>query len=501
MKRNKTVQETWAWNKICKGEVADFNKILDPYYWKFYSQIPDPRDPVGWTESRILRLSFLETILLNESYRSVLTRHGVRIIGAWFTDPFDLGNFTLDHQLWMDGCRFEKEVILFGAKIGELSITGSKFNGKLDMDKLEVKGSLLMRDGAEFDEVDLGSAKIGGQLVMNGSKFNGNLNMIGLEVQSDLIMSDGAEFDEVVLRGAKIGGTLYMTRSKFNGTLDMKRLEVKRDLSLTDNLEIITPIPVNLIFAVIGGNLDLSGSNLNSLDLTGIHVEREFHLESEKHPAVNWEKGSKLTLRNAYVGTLQTLQDLSKAWPDELELDGFIYARLGGLASHGASDIIARETSWFKKWLGKQDYSPQPYEQLARVLTNAGYSSKASNILYIGRECERNKETNLSWVWLTILKYSIGYGYRNYYAICWVLFFVILGWLILWLSELGKGNGIGIAYSLDMLLPIIKLSESHYNINFTNGWVRWYFYFQQIIGYILALFLIAGLSGLTKSTK
>ncbi len=55
----------------------------------------------------------------------------------------------------------------------------------------------------------------------------------------------------------------------------------------------------------------------------------------------------------------------------------------------------------------------------------------------------------------------------------------------------------GISYSLDMLLPIIKLRESHYKIDLA-GYARYYFYFQITMGYVLASFLVAGLAGLTK---
>jgi hypothetical protein len=55
----------------------------------------------------------------------------------------------------------------------------------------------------------------------------------------------------------------------------------------------------------------------------------------------------------------------------------------------------------------------------------------------------------------------------------------------------------GIAYSLDMLLPIMKLREGHADIDL-KGWARYWFYLDKLMGYVLASFLIAGLSGLTK---
>ena len=50
-------------------------------------------------------------------------------------------------------------------------------------------------------------------------------------------------------------------------------------------------------------------------------------------------------------------------------------------------------------------------------------------------------------------------------------------------------------YSIDLLLPIIQLRKSHYDIEL-EGRTRDYFYVHQIMGYVLATVLIAWLSGL-----
>jgi len=76
---------------------------------------------------------------------------------------------------------------------------------------------------------------------------------------------------------------------------------------------------------------------------------------------------------------------------------------------------------------------------------------------------------------------------------------VAIGALVFRRTEEARKNRMpyGIAYSVDMLLPIIKLRERHYDIDLP-GWPRYYFYFHKIMGYVLASFLIAGLSGLTR---
>ena len=364
------------------------------------------------------------------------------------------------------------------------------------MDSLEVGTSLLMRDGAEFAEVDLRSAKIGGQLSMIGSKFTGKLNMDSLEVGRDLFMRGGAEFAEVDLRGAKIGDQLSMIGSKFTGKLNMNSLEVGSSLFMRGGAE-FAEAP-NLIFSKVGGNLDISGSTFPTLDLTGTRVHGELRLGSDEHPPTQWQKGAKLILRNAEVGALQ---DLPEAWPDHLELDGFTYGRLGGLGAAAESDMANRDVSCLKEWLRKQQsYSPQPYEQLAGVLRKAGQKDKADDVLYARRESERVGAKGLHKAWLFLQKIFIGYGYHNLRAVYWVGALVAIGAVVLLYSGQGPAQNMpyGLSYSLDMLLPFVKLRESHYTEIVIRGWAKYYFYFHQLMGYVLASFIIAGISGLTK---
>ncbi len=508
-------QEKWVWKQVCEGKIADLNKA-EGYGGPF-----DPKEDKDWPEGRILSPAFLETTLLHEPYRGALTRHGVHIVGAWFKEPLDLSNAPLSHQLWLDTCRFESDVDFHSLQAPRLlSLEGSifkgsvnlaraefmegvnmirtTFSGKLNMNSMHVEGSLLMHEGAKFAEVDLGGAKIGGLLYMRGARFACTLNMDSVQVGSGLFMDEKAEFANVDLRSAKIGGLLSMRGARFAGTLNMDSVQVGSGLFMDEKAEFAEEI--YLVSAEIRGDLDMSDSRFRSLDLTGTRIHREFRLGSEMQPAATWQEGSKLILRNTEVGTLQGSPN---AWPDklELELDGFTYVRLGGFASDGANDMATREISWFEKWLEKdKSYSPQPYEQLASVLRKEGHMGLADNVLYAGRDRELSETKGLlSWLGLFLLNVFIGYGYRIYYAIFWFLGFIALGVLVLRLSGQGPAHGMpyGIAYSLDMLLPIIRLREHHYDFDLA-GWARYYFYAHILMGYVLGSFLVAGLSGLAK---
>jgi hypothetical protein len=197
-----------------------------------------------------------------------------------------------------------------------------------------------------------------------------------------------------------------------------------------------------------------------------------------------------LDLRNARADEISGLDD---AWPWHVELRGFTYRDIGEI--HDRSSAFGQQ--WFAR-LG--NYSPQPYEQLAQVLDNQGQHEHATAVRFTGRERERSESHGLRWLGLTILWAAIGYGYYSYVATLWAVVLIVAGAIVLRLSGQGLANlmPFGIAYSFDMLLPIVRLRERHYKDVDLIGWARYYFYAHKIMGYLLAFFLIAGLSGLTK---
>ncbi len=521
----------------------------------------DFKDDNKW-KNRIISSEFLETILLDEPYKGELTRKGVTIIGAWFKDNIDLSFAPVKHFFGLAQCRFESHVNLTSLKAssaisfdsskfatatllearisGQLNLSGSTFSNKLDMNGLQVDSSLFMHNGATFSEVDLMSAKIGGQLTMTGSTFSGAVDMDSLQVDGSLSMRDGATFSEINLVSAKIGGQLTMTGSTFSAKLDMDGLQVGSSLFMRDgatfsevnlvssqiggelrmdgstfsgeiNMDSMRlgshlfvrkatfEKPIELIFAKIEGHLILRGSVLNTLNLTGTTIKGDLALGLDEDSVPKWAKGSRLMLRNTKVGALIVTKT---SWPDDIDLVGFQYSRLGGYFEEGEPAMNVAKIDWFEDWLKKQKtFSPQPYEQLAAVLREEGREQKARDILYAKRERQRLEEEHTQWrsVFLWIMKYVIGYGYRIHRVGGWVLAFTLIGAYVLYASGEGAAHGmpLGLSYSLDMLLPIIKLRGFHYTFDL-GGWAQYYFYFHKMVGYILASFLVAGLSGLTK---
>ena len=73
-----TEAEKWAWNELCEGRSADFNRRLN--------DVLDPRNPDHvdrWVDGRrTLSPEFLRTILLFEPFRSATPFSGISILGT-----------------------------------------------------------------------------------------------------------------------------------------------------------------------------------------------------------------------------------------------------------------------------------------------------------------------------------------------------------------------------------------------------------------------------------
>jgi hypothetical protein len=519
------------WERVCAGDIANFNAETG------YGGKLDPNGPEGLPESRILRSKFLETILLDDKYRSVLTRRGVRIIGARFTERVDLVNAELKHELWLNDCLLEQGADFTGARsthllsfdgskvtgeftanwlqldeplnmrkarfvgiamasahIGDtLELDGSRVTGKLDMDKLHVDSSLFMRNG-QFGEVVLGSAHIGGTLELTGSKVSGRLYMDKLRVDSSLYMNTNAELANVNLTSAHIGGQLGMTGAKVTGNLRCYNLTVDQDTLLRDAQ---FTGAINCNFSKFK-NLYFNNSTFGGdVDLTSAEIGGEMQLGPAGQHSAHWSPGKAIILRNARAETIPMLTD---AWPAHLDVGGFTYRALREDSARGRASSTECGSDVFKCWFEKQkSFSPQAYEQLALVFQNQGNADDARGIRYDGRERERRESGGLRYAWLTTLDWAIGYGHRIERALGWTIGLMFLGAIVLRISGEGPKNGlpVGISYSFDMLLPVIKLRDAHYQIDLA-GWPRYYFYVHKVAGFVLASFLVAGISGLTK---
>ena len=438
-----TDAEKFVWRKVCVGEAADFNS--EPGF----GGVRDPAQPLTWTKDRVLRPSFLEQILLEDRFRNALTRRGVRILGARFSETVDLENVDLKHELWLADC--------------------------------------LLESGANFQRL-----KSSGMLMLDGTAVSGDFNMYGIKIAGDLLLREGGQYDRILLRDARVDGQFSGVRSRFVRAFDADTMQVGNSVFL-DGASF--PAGAFMVFGRYGGNLSFVGATLHgAVNLAGTSIGGELRLNSSR-----WSADSSLALRDVKTDTVKLSAELND-YPPGVDLVGFVYRNLEIVAAVEGGLPRKAGIEWARKWLRKQvGYSPQPYEQLASVLHNAGDIGGGAEIRYESRIREKEASKYLAWLWLLILDWTIGYGYHIERALLWVVGFVLLGWGVLFAAKQQDRHGmhIGFTYSLDLLLPLVKLRDRHYKIEL-DPWPRRYFYLHKIAGYVLAAFLGAGLSGLTK---
>jgi len=434
-------------------------------------------------------------------------------VGARFNDVVDLASAALDRDLSVICSIFAQGLDLreFRSQ-GSLSLDESRILGRLNMEGAQIERNLNM------SEVVLGAEKLDEGMRLVGATIKGNLalwdasisgpNMDSVSVGGHLFMSGRrgrAHFWRVWLQNAKIGGELSMQDADVHATLKMNGVSVGATISLLNS----SFTDIEMRDAKVGRDLYVEGPKnrqgedpRRSLDLSGATIGGALELGSAWYGVPDWPEDTSLTLRSTAVFELRdgivcaSPSTCDGRWPRRLELDGFRYQQLEAKDT----DMAARPASWWARWLANQErYSPQPYEQLSSVLVKLGYKEKAKDVLYEGKNRELEAAGYPEKLLLALQCALIGYGYRLDRTWWWVTGLVLLGAIMLRLSGQGLRHNMpfGIAYSFDMLLPIVRLRDAHYKVDLT-GWARYYFYFHKVMGYVLASFLIAGLAGLTK---
>jgi len=165
-------------------------------------------------------------------------------------------------------------------------------------------------------------------------------------------------------------------------------------------------------------------------------------------------------------------------------------------------------------WLRRDraGYLPQPYEQLASTYRRQGHDGAARRVL-IAKQQRRRASHPSRWrrwpaiVWSGVLRVTIGYGYQPWLVLWLIAALFLLGW---WWFDLDHRHHLIAAatdkppypsfnafrYTADLLLPVANLGE---RANFVaRGAAAWHSFAFTLIGWLLAIVLVAGLTGIFK---
>ena len=459
-----TPSETYAWVRICTGQIANMNFATGA---NDNAGCDAPDETEKWPEQRQLSARFIKLISTRAPYIDAPARPEVRIRCAVVPDRIDLDYEVIPQALWITHSRLQEGLTVVNAQFGsDLSLWGSALgNAGLYATGLSVDGDLYLSWG-QFSFVYLIHAKIAGHLIAEGSEFSENFSAIRISVAGDLDLGGEGQFAGIDLRDARIGHSLWLG-------------------------------------SWFGGEVDLSGAVIGELMLTDWEV------------GVAWRAGARLDLSNATAKSLFAWMPESWMREDDsrlpIKMSGFRYDRLGDLTGRIPRNLELIDTPALIEWLQAPlpdgldqypeyapGYAPQPYQQLEATLRGMGAEEPAdevANARHLHRMATRG-DNWLGWSGDLALRWLVGFGLHPFRVLWWFGGLVVLGWAVArWCSALRpKGLADCGWYSLENALPLVELSQDHQAVRHENVWVRSFFHFQKVTGFLLATVLVGALT-------
>jgi hypothetical protein len=463
----------------------------------------DPTQGTTWSTARTVPAELLVELLTTKPDDG--RARAVKLRGARITGPLDLEAATLASPLLLRACYLDEPVNLQEAQAPAVRLPGCHLPA-LNAERMEVRGNLELNVGfTAYGEVTLRGAHIGGELLFGGATL---LNPDGVALDADGLLVDQSmrchrrfcARGEVHLRSAHIGGVFTCNSAELlkpngralwadgltvgGGAFFMKRFRAEGE--------------IRLLGAQISSQLNFLDATLShpnhvgamALQLQGTRADELWLRLAEAPDGV-------VSLINVRVGTCY---DSKATWPERLYLNGFVYDKLQAVPEVGTDDRLA----WLER--DQDGYIPQLYEQLATVYRNAGDEEAARRVAIA--KLHRRQQT-LNWpgkLWNSTLHWLVGYGYRTWQAVVWLLVLLVVGTIAFAAAhpvqltpaktpeELPAFNPA--IYTLDVLLPIVDLDQQ--NAWLPHGMARWVAWGLILAGWVLTTAVVAGLTGLLK---
>jgi hypothetical protein len=448
---------------------------------------------------------------------------GARVGGILYCDS---GTFESEGGIAVNADGLRVDVAMLGRDLtakGEVRLVAANINSNLELDGgtfenedrvaidaggIQVQGAMLCRWGFRaHGEVRLIAGQLARGLECDGATFE---NKTGIAFNGDRLRIDLALFmrDQYVARGqvrlglAQINGDMSFNNALFDneGGIAIDAFGLRVDGNIFCNGTFDARGEVHLANAEVGGRLECYDATFSNPGNLAVNLERAsisgpVYLRPKSFEGV-------LNLSYAHVGAWY---DDARRWPSSIRLDGFEYDDIEAEPKIGTDKRL--------EWLELNDggYSPQPYEQLAAVYRRDGLDRPTRDVM-VRKQWVRRASMPGRWGWLqrpwsVFLWATVGYGYRP-----WLVFFPLAalfagGWIVFDLAHQHDDIVLAIPdrphpsfhaarYTLDLLLPVANLKQRDF---FTAlGVTSWYTFLFSIAGWLLALVLVAALSGIFR---
>jgi len=386
--------------------------------------------PEAGDVTRKVRADLIRYLLLGGPDAPRMHEKGLRLSGAWIVGPLDLEGCRVPRDIGLLDCRFEATPVLLSAIIDTLSFDGSDLPG-LVADRLDARGDLLFRSATIHGPMQLRGVRVGGDLIFDGAKLASPGGRViraeRISVRGGALFRGASVRGGIAVPGGRIGGDLDLIGATIESTegpaIEADSTQVDGDVTL--RLASVTG-SVSMVTARVGGDMDLTGATISSSDLVAVDLGR-----TSVAGAFFLREGAKVTGTLSLNGaSLGAIVDDPASWPatGDLRLNRCLYGAFLGsvVGARERLDWLARQTP--ERW--GEDFWPQPYEQLAKVLGEMGHDEDKRRILIekerLARRARRNRSGTLAMRFLLrisdgLMGVTIGYGRLPLLVILWIV--------------------------------------------------------------------------------
>ena len=392
--------------------------------------------PEAGDEDRRVRAELIRFLLLGGPDAPVMHEKGLRIGSAWITGTLDLEGCRIPRDIGLLDCRFDATPVLRSGVVDTLSFDGSHLPG-FAADRLEARGDLLFRSSTVEGPISLRGGRIGGDLNFDGATLN---HASDRALSAERISVRGS----ALFRGVTVRGALALPGSRIGGDLDLLGANIERpggfaveadsaDVQGDVSLRMANIVgTVSLVTARVGGDVHLSGARISHAGETAVNLNRTtakgaFFLREGAHI------DGVLSLSGASLGAIV---DDAACWPapGNLNLNRCLYEAVLGapVDANQRLDWLSRQDP--VRW--GEDFWPQPYEQLARVLGDMGHNSDKRRVRMekerLQRRARRRRTPSRALRLFLLLQDTLvglttGYGRLPLLALIWIVMFWLMG--------------------------------------------------------------------------
>ncbi len=477
----------------------------------------------------------------------------IRFLRAKISGELDLSGSTLRNpgntavncgsavigDAFLRGCTLEGEVRFTQAKIsGELDLSGSTLrnpgNTAVHCDSAVI-GNAFLRECTLEGQIRFLRAKISGELDLSGSTLRNPGNTA--------VNCGSAVIGDAFLRGCTLEGEVRFVTAQIKGDLDLSGGVIKnpRKPALICEAASIGRVlllqhPETRKPPEVEGNILFYRSNVDvllcmqDLSIDGAITCEELTMEKGTLMlfGIKWLKDGAQVLLNLQSAFVQVLKTDGKSWPPTgtLRLHGFEYSDLGYADGDGQRPPSLQDAL---EWLRLQPQDPSKmaaYDQLASFYKARGQEKDAVEVLVAKNDdylayLEHAKKARGERLYLRMLKWTTGYGYKSWRALVWLAGVSLVGFVLsvyFWeaiplyaergasLSQLpldpAKRVSVLFFYNIENTVPILRLGfTEHYTIDVAS-WpgkvARFLFLVQQILGWAFSTLFVSGFTGLIK---